>query len=156
VIIDTSETQPRQLRDQLARLYGGPDSTPPMLVNIVSFGFKHGLPLDADLVFDARFLPNPNYVEALRQHDGTHTAVADYVMRWPITKQFVRRVKSIVTWLLPHYVAEGKSQLHICIGCTGGRHRSVVLADELAAALREGDWGVTVHHRDLPRGGSSP
>lgn len=153
-IIDTSDMQPRQLREQLTRLYGGPESTPAMLVNIVSFGFKHGLPLDADLVFDVRFLPNPNYVESLRLHDGTDPAVSDYVLRWPITKQFLRRVRSIITWLLPHYVAEGKTQLQICIGCTGGRHRSVVLASELADSLRQGEWAVRVHHRDLAKGGN--
>jgi UPF0042 nucleotide-binding protein len=153
-IIDTQELTPRQLRDQLAEVYGGPGAVPSMLVSVISFGFKHGVPLDADLVFDVRFLPNPNYVEALREHDGTHPAVASYVLRWPLTRQFLRRLTGLVSWLLPHYVAEGKGQLHIGIGCTGGKHRSVVIASELAAALREANYSVSVHHRDYAKPGN--
>lgn len=153
-IISTQDVTPRQLRDQLATIFGEAGVSPPMLVSIASFGFKHGVPLDADLVFDVRFLPNPNYVEAIRQHDGTHPAVAAYVLRWPVSRQFLRRLISMLSWLLPHYVAEGKAQLHVGIGCTGGRHRSVVIANELAAALRDGTYGISVHHRDIGKGGN--
>jgi len=152
-IIDTSGIQPRELREKITRIYGGQDFGPQLLVNIVSFGFKHGLPLDADLVFDVRFLPNPNYIEALHDLDGTQPAVAEYVLRWPVTNQFLRRIKSLLTWLLPAYLAEGKGQLQVCIGCTGGRHRSVVIAAKLAEALRGGEWRVVVHHRDLNKDG---
>jgi len=154
-IIDTSGMTPRQLREKIARIYGGQADTQRLLVNIVSFGFKHGLPLDADLVFDVRFLPNPNYIEALSPHDGTDPAVAEYVMRWPVTRQFLRRIEGFLVWLLPNYVAEGKTQLQISIGCTGGRHRSVVIAAALADALKGGEWRVVLHHRDLGEGGPS-
>lgn len=154
-IIDTSGMTPRQLRDNIARIYGGEDVGQRLLVNIVSFGFKYGLPLDADLVFDVRFLPNPNYVEALRARDGRDWEVSEYVMRSPVTRQFLRRTRSYLAWLLPNYLAEGKGQLQICIGCTGGRHRSVAIATELADGLRGAEWRVALHHRDLARDGPS-
>lgn len=153
-IIDTQDLTPRQLRDQLAEVFGGPGGVPSMLISVVSFGFKYGVPLDADLVFDVRFLPNPNYVEALRDLDGTAPAVASYVLRWPLARQFLRRLTRFLGWLLPHYVAEGKGQLHVGIGCTGGRHRSVVIAGELAAALRRAKYSVSVHHRDHAKAGN--
>ncbi|MDP2872312.1 MAG: RNase adapter RapZ [Bacillota bacterium] len=155
-IIDTSDMAPRVLRDQLAGVFGDRGGRRPLAVTVTSFGFKHGLPLDADLVFDVRFLPNPNYVASLSDLDGNHPQVAAYVLRWPIVRQFMRRLRGMVSWLLPHYLAEGKSQLQICLGCTGGRHRSVVIANRLAQALREANFSVTVHHRDLSKGGSTP
>jgi UPF0042 nucleotide-binding protein len=155
-IIDTSELTPRVLRDQLAGVFGDRGGRRPLAVTVTSFGFKHGVPLDADLVFDVRFLPNPNYVASLSDLDGNHPQVAAYVQRWPISRQFLRRLRGIVSWLLPHYQAEGKSQLQICLGCTGGRHRSVVMANRLAEALRDANFSVTVHHRDMAKGGNQP
>lgn len=152
-IIDTTEMTPRVLRERLAKIYGSPSGTPSMLVTVVSFGFKHGLPMDADLVFDVRFLPNPNYVTSLAALDGNAPEVESYVLQWPVVRQYLRRLKGLVTWLLPRYVAEGKTQLQICIGCTGGRHRSVVVANSLGQTLRGHNYRVTVHHRDMEKGG---
>jgi UPF0042 nucleotide-binding protein len=153
-IIDTTEMTPRALRERLGNMYGGPGGKAPMMITVVSFGFKNGVPMDADLVFDVRFLPNPNYVAALSSLDGNAPAVEAYVLRWPLTRQYLRRLRGFVTWLLPHYIAEGKTQLQICLGCTGGRHRSVVVANSLAETIRGSDFRVSVHHRDLDKGGA--
>lgn len=153
-IIDTTDMTPRALRERLASIYGGPGGKPEMLITVVSFGFKHGLPMDADLVFDVRFMPNPNYVAALSDLDGSDPEVEAYVFQWPVVRQYLRRLRSFVTWLLPRYVAEGKTQLQICLGCTGGRHRSVVVANNLAETLRGAGYQVTVHHRDMGKGGA--
>jgi UPF0042 nucleotide-binding protein len=153
-IIDTSDMPPRALREQLARIFGGPAGGVKMAINVVSFGFKYGLPIDADLVFDVRFLPNPNYVASLRDLRGNDPGVVQYVLRWPVTRQFMRRLRGLLTWLLPHYVAEGKSQLSVCVGCTGGQHRAVVVADALAEGLRESGHRATVFHRDFEKGGN--
>lgn len=153
-LIDTSEMTPKQLREQLNRVYGGAGGSATLQVVVGSFGFKHGIPMDSDLIFDVRFLPNPNYVEALREYDGNNPAVAAYVLRWPVARHFVRRLRNLVLWLLPHYSAEGKAQLSINIGCTGGRHRSVIVANELAAALQRTRYPVTLHHRDVTKEGS--
>lgn len=148
-IVDTSNLTPQQLRRLLAERFG--EEPEQLLIYLVSFGFKHGLPLDADLVFDVRFLPNPYYVPSLRELGGDEKPVREYVLGWPATRQFLRRLWSFLRFLLPHYVREGKTQLTVAVGCTGGQHRSVVLVDVLAERLRAEGYKVYVQHRDLPR-----
>jgi UPF0042 nucleotide-binding protein len=120
-----------------------------IIVSVVSFGYKYGIPLDSDLVFDVRFLPNPYYVETLKKKSGRDEAVSEYVMRWPETKEFLKRVTDMVEYLIPYYIKEGKTQLVISIGCTGGRHRSVTLAEKLYEALKQNGHRVVVNHRDI-------
>ncbi|MHB9143742.1 MAG: RNase adapter RapZ [Symbiobacteriia bacterium] len=151
VMIDTSELTPSQLREQVVDLFTGDQQLQRLIVTVVSFGFKFGLPMDADLVFDVRFLPNPHYVEGLREYNGRHPAVREYVERWPVTRRFERRLTSLMLFLLPQYISEGKTQLAVGIGCTGGKHRSVVVAENLAAALRERGYSVLTEHRDADR-----
>ncbi|HXZ83467.1 MAG TPA: RNase adapter RapZ [Acidimicrobiales bacterium] len=151
VVIDTSETNVHELRARLVELFGERESTEAMETAIVSFGFKNGLPLEADLVFDARFLPNPHWIDALRAHSGLDQDVHDYVVSSPEAVEFLGRIADLVTFLLPYYCREGKSYVSIAIGCTGGRHRSVVLAEELATRLRADGFDPTVHHRDVNR-----
>lgn len=148
-IIDTTDMTPQALRDEIIKLYGRDKELHPLIVNVVSFGFKHGLPLDADLVFDVRFLPNPQYVKSLRSLDGSDPMVDEYVFKWPISNKFMRRLYSFISFLLPHYISEGKSQLTVAIGCTGGQHRSVAVANRLAEFLRERHHAVVVEHRDV-------
>jgi UPF0042 nucleotide-binding protein len=120
-----------------------------MAINIVSFGFKHGIPLDADMVFDVRFLPNPHWVQSLRPLTGAHAEVYDYVMKWPVTQKFVQKLNELIEFLIPHYIKEGKAQLVIAIGCTGGCHRSVAVAIQLNEYLRVRRHRVTLEHRDI-------
>jgi len=147
-IIDTTDMKPADLRKEIARSYLV-ESEPLMNVTVISFGFKNGLPLDADLVFDIRFLPNPHYVETLRPHTGEDKAVMDYVFKWPVARQFMKRLHDLISFLLPHYVKEGKSQLIVGIGCTGGRHRSVAVAIRLGEFIRKKGFPVVVEHRDI-------
>ena len=151
VVIDTSETNVHELRDRLVEMFAGREATGEMETSVVSFGFKHGLPLEADLVFDARFLPNPHWIDALRPHSGLDEDVRDYVMSSPEAVEFLARIGDLVAFLLPYYAREGKSYVSVAIGCTGGRHRSVVLAEALAARLRAQGFALDVHHRDLKR-----
>ena len=152
VVIDTSNLNVHQLRDRLRALFAGGPSEHSLQANIVSFGFKHGLPLDVDLVFDCRFLPNPHWVESLRPLPGTDAKVKRYVMKQAETGAFLRELERLFSLLLPAYVREGKSYLSIGVGCTGGHHRSVVLAEELARVLERLGFPARVHHRDLERG----
>jgi UPF0042 nucleotide-binding protein len=146
-IIDTSDLGPRQLRERLLEIFGeGPSAG--MTVHVLTFGFKHGLPLDADLVIDVRFLPNPHYVPSLRDATGSDEDVKAYVLQWPVTQRFLQLFGALCDFLLPQYAAEGKSQVTLAIGCTGGRHRSVVVGDWLAERLRGQGFSVLVHHRD--------
>lgn len=147
-IIDTTALAPQGLRERLTRIFTGEGSFPGLAVNLVSFGFKHGIPLDADLVLDVRFLPNPYYVASLRPLSGNNQKVREYVLKWPLTTQFIERMEDFVRFLLPHYSTEGKKQLTVAIGCTGGRHRSIVIANRLAETLRTAGHPVTVDHRD--------
>lgn len=148
-ILDTSGMAPADLRAELVALFGEPfQRRHPLTVTIASFGFKHGSPLDADLVFDVRFLRNPHYVDALRPFDGRDARVEKYVMDDERTGCFLDRLYDLVGWSLPHYVSEGKAYLTIAVGCTGGRHRSVVVAEKLAAFVRERGYPVFVQHRD--------
>ena len=152
VVLDTSDLPLRDLRERLfARLGEAQPGT--MTIQIISFGYKFGIPLEADLVFDTRFLQNPYYVPELRDHSGLTSPVRDYVMSQPEARTFLDHVEALLTFGIPAFEAEGKSRLTIGIGCTGGRHRSIVLAEELAAWLRaEGHGPVEVFHRELERG----
>lgn len=150
-ILDTTDLAPQDLRRAVIELFAGDGGQGRMFVTLVSFGFKHGLPLDADLVFDVRFLPNPNYVAGLRELSGEDERVRGYVFRWPVTRAFMRRLIGLVDFLLPQYIAEGKTQLVVAIGCTGGQHRSVAVANRLADVLQRRGYTVLRQHRDLQR-----
>ncbi|MFN3652405.1 MAG: RNase adapter RapZ [Armatimonadota bacterium] len=151
-VIDTSDHTPRSLSQLLTELFG--DETrvgTGLVITIVSFGFKHGLPLDADLVFDVRFLANPHYVRELRWQDGRQTEVAEYIRQDPLTRPFLDRLSELVDFSIPPYMAEGKAYLTIAIGCTGGRHRSVMVAEDLAGFLRGRGYEPLVQHRDIKK-----
>jgi UPF0042 nucleotide-binding protein len=150
VIIDTTDLNVNQLRERLIDLFMG-DSGEPMQISVVSFGFKHGLPLDVDNVFDVRFLPNPNWVDALKDLSGLDPPVRDYVLGQPQGADFASRIDELFGFLLPQYAGEGRSYLSVAIGCTGGRHRSVVLAEELAQRIRDRGYDPAVYHRDIDR-----
>ena len=148
VVVDTSDLNVHQLRDRLLDLFAR-ESEAPLQTSIVSFGYKHGLPLDVDLVFDCRFLPNPHWVDGLRPLTGLDEPVQQYVGSQPETGDFLKRLDDLLELLLPAFVKEGKSYLSIGVGCTGGRHRSVYLAEELGAILRKRGFQPMVQHRDL-------
>lgn len=152
LIIDTSRLSSSKFRSKLTQMYASDRDISRFAIAIVSFGFKHGLPTDSDMVFDVRFLPNPQYVESLRPLDGRETAVAQYVFGSPLTQNYLRRLTTFLEFLIPHFVEEGKSQLVVAIGCTGGRHRSVSIAERLAANLRRRNHTVLVEHRDIDKG----
>ncbi len=152
VVVETSELNVHELRDRLRELFGElPSLTSGLQISIVSFGYKHGLPLDVDLVFDCRFLPNPHWIDSLRPLPGTNPTVREYVLTQPETGQFVEQLEQLFELLLPAYVREGKSYLSVGLGCTGGRHRSVVIAEELGAVLDRLGYLATIHHRDIDR-----
>lgn len=153
LVLDTTLLTPQQLRTELQAHYAAPGWKQKLSVRVVSFGFKHGLPLDADLVFDVRFLPNPYYVPELRHHPGTTEAVREYVLKWPLAQEFLTRIVALIEWLIPHYIEEGKSSLVIAIGCTGGRHRSVVIANRLREML-QAKHELYLQHRDISLGGT--
>lgn len=150
VVVDTSELNVHQLRDRLLDLFMR-DAEVGMQTSVVSFGYKHGLPLDVDLVFDCRFLPNPHWVDNLRPLTGLDQPVRDYVLDQPDTKEFLSRLEELLELLLPAYVREGKSYLTLAVGCTGGNHRSVVIAEEIGAILRRRGFSPTISHRDIQR-----
>jgi UPF0042 nucleotide-binding protein len=149
-VIDTSDYTPRALALLFRELFADEPQTP-LSITVLSFGFKYGLPLDADLVFDVRFLANPHYVRELRWHDGRDEAVRQYVQTDPITEPFLCRLNDLVSFTIPHYMAEGKAYLTIAIGCTGGRHRSVFVAEELAQFLRSKGYEPLIQHRDAKK-----
>ncbi len=151
VIIDTTGLNVHELRDKINSLFGQPSPTSGLTVNIISFGYKHGLPLDADLVFDCRFLPNPHWVDELRPLSGRHRKVRGYVLNSPGAEQFLGKLRQLLGFMLPGFVKEGRHYLTIAVGCTGGRHRSVVVSDEIARYLREKGFPATVVHRDLEK-----
>lgn len=150
-IIDTSHMKPSVLKEKIALLIAQKDAAK-MVVTFMSFGFKYGIPIDADLVFDVRFLPNPYYVDSLRPQTGKDSEVAQYVMKWSETKQFLEKITDLLDFLIPQYIREGKSQLVIGIGCTGGRHRSVAISEYLYNTFR-GHENCQVAHRDIKKGG---
>ena len=153
VVVDTSDLNVHELRDRLRELFGDSTRTGTGLqTSIVSFGYKHGLPLDVDLVVDCRFLPNPHWIEELRPLSGTDRKVRGYVMRQPETEAFLAELERLFALLLPAYVREGKAYLSIGVGCTGGQHRSVVIAEELGKVLERLGFDANVHHRDVDGG----
>ena len=151
-IIDTSQMLTRELRSEILKIFVENKNYKNLYVTILSFGFKYGIPGDADLVFDVRFLPNPNYIQDLRPMSGNDAPVRDYVMSSETARKFLDKLVDMVQFLIPNYVAEGKNQLVIGIGCTGGKHRSVTLANALYYALeQEEGYGLKIEHRDIEK-----
>jgi len=150
-IVDTSYLLPRQLKIKIHDLFSEDAAFNRFLVNIMSFGFKNGIPAEADLVFDVRFLPNPFYDPALKPQSGLDPDVRDFVMRHDISARFMESLLNMLHMLIPHYISEGKNQLIVAIGCTGGRHRSVAIASDLHRALTQRDQAAEVVHRDIGR-----
>ena len=152
LVIDTSKFNVHELQahltDRFQKRSGGDRS---ILVSCVSFGYKHGVPEDADLVFDVRFLPNPHFVPEFRPLTGRHLRVAKYIRSFPQTQEFISRISELLVYLLPHYIHEGKSYLTISFGCTGGQHRSVMIAEDVSKRLRKAGYKVKVVHRDSPK-----
>jgi RNase adapter protein RapZ len=151
LIVDTSALNVHELRDRLRELFSEHAIDGTLHVNVVSFGYKHGLPIDLDLVFDCRFLPNPHWVDELRPLTGLDPSVQEYVLARPETEPFLAQLDSLLGLTLPGYEREGKAYLSIGVGCTGGRHRSVVVAEQLGQRLRGHGYRVAVHHRDVER-----
>ena len=150
-VIDTSKFNVHELRAHITERFREKSSEKAILVSSVSFGFRHGVPEDADLVFDVRFLPNPHFVPEFRPLTGRHPRVAKYIRSFPQTKEFIQRISELLVYLLPHYINEGKSYLTIGFGCTGGQHRSVMIAEEVGKHLRQAGYRVKVVHRDSPK-----
>jgi UPF0042 nucleotide-binding protein len=150
VVVDTTDLNVHQLRERLTSLFADPEQQT-MQTSVVSFGYKHGIPLDVDNVFDCRFLPNPHWVDELRPLTGLDDPVKEYVLGQPATSKFLEQIGGLLDLLLPEYEKEGKSYLTFAVGCTGGRHRSVVLATELARLIEERGLTPTVQHRDIDR-----
>lgn len=152
VVVDTTDLNVHQLRQRLTELFATPeDEHQAMRTSVVSFGYKHGIPLDVDTVLDCRFLPNPHWVDELRPLTGLDDPVRAYVLEQPETKEFLDRLGDLFDLLLPAYVKEGKSYLTVAVGCTGGNHRSVVLAQEVARLMADRGFNPTVNHRDIAR-----
>ena len=148
-VIDTTNLLTRELKAELDKIFVSNQNYNSLMVNVMSFGFKHGIPQDEDLVFDVRFLPNPFYIEELKQKTGLDKEVQDYVMGFAEAHEFLDKLTDMIRFLIPNYVKEGKYQLVIAIGCTGGQHRSVTLANGLYQRLKDqGDYGLTLRHRD--------
>lgn len=150
-IIDTSTLLTRELKQELEKIFVMDETFSNLMVTVLSFGFKYGIPADADLVFDVRFLPNPYYDEELRPLTGNDEAIQKYVMGFDAAKEFLKKLVDMVKFLIPNYILEGKNRLVIAVGCTGGKHRSVTLANELFKALDGNDYGVKIEHRDIEK-----
>ncbi|BDG45838.1 RNase adapter RapZ [Parageobacillus sp. KH3-4] len=149
IIYDTSDLKPRELREKILQQFSS-HAQQTFTVNVMSFGFKYGVPIDADLVFDVRFLPNPHYIDHMRPKTGLDEEVSSYVLKWGETQKFLEKLIDLLTFMLPHYKREGKSQLVIAIGCTGGQHRSVAIAEYIARHFAN-DYKTHVSHRDMER-----
>ena len=148
-VFDTSSLLVRELREELIRVFVDDEKYNSLIVSVMSFGFKNGIPHDADLVFDVRFLPNPYYIDELKNLTGNDKPVSDYVLSFPQTTEFRKMLSSMIRFLIPYYVDEGKNQLVIAIGCTGGQHRSVTIANCLYEDLKDhGDYALKIYHRD--------
>lgn len=148
-VIDTSNLLTRELKEEMDRIFVRNEEYNSLIVTILSFGFKNGIPVDADLVFDVRFLPNPFYIDELKNKTGNDKEVRDYVMSFPEASDFLQKLVDMLQFLIPNYIKEGKHQLVIGIGCTGGRHRSVTLANELYTCMKEqGSYSLKLYHRD--------
>lgn len=151
-IIDTSQLLTRELRGELEKIFVKNQDYKSLFITILSFGFKYGIPADSDLVFDVRFLPNPYYVEGLRAKSGNDREIQDYVLQFKEAHEFLEKLTDMVRFLIPNYIAEGKNQLVVSIGCTGGKHRSVTLANELYKRLCDSsDYGIKIEHRDIEK-----
>ena len=150
VVIDSTQFNVHELRNFITRRFKNPDRHP-MLISVVSFGYKYGVPVDADLIFDVRFLPNPHFVPVLRKFSGRDAKVRRFIRSFPQTGEFLRRMESLLAYLMPHYIEEGKSYLTIAFGCTGGKHRSVMLAEEIKKALEKRKYATKVFHRDIDK-----
>lgn len=149
-IIDTSQILARELKNQLDKIFVQNQVFKSLMITVLSFGFKYGIPADSDLVFDVRFLPNPYYLDELRPLSGNDSPVSDYVMNFDAAKQFIDKLEDMVKFLIPNYILEGKNQLVVSIGCTGGKHRSVTLANELYRRLsKTEEYGIRLEHRDI-------
>lgn len=151
-IVDTSNMTANQLKNEIGKAYSEGFAPPSITITALSFGFKEGIPIDADLVFDVRFLPNPFYIEALRPMTGNDEPVQAYVMAFEESKKFLEKLLDMLIFLIPQYVKEGKNQLTVGIGCTGGKHRSVTLTNKMAEALKSSGFRVVVVHRDVNKG----
>lgn len=151
-ILDTSQLLTRELKAELDKIFVKDQAFKSLIISILSFGFKYGIPADADLVFDVRFLPNPYYVDALRPQSGLDPSVSGYVMGFEAARIFADKLEDMIRFLIPNYIEEGKNQLVIAVGCTGGKHRSVTLAQELYGRLASGEgYGIRVEHRDIEK-----
>jgi UPF0042 nucleotide-binding protein len=148
-IIDTSDVTPRQLKIELEKLYVSGEKFDSLVITVISFGFKYGIPIDADMVFDVRFLPNPFYVEDLKRYSGNEEKVRNYVLKWPEAGEFIKKIDDLLEFLIPNYIKEGKSRLIIGVGCTGGRHRSVVIANAIYQNLKSHGHTVLISNRDI-------
>ena len=151
VIIDTSKFNVHELRSHIIEKFQEGTNNNTILVSCVSFGFKNGVPNDADLVFDVRFLPNPHFVPEFRPLTGRHPKVAAYIRQFPQTQEFIDRISELLVYLMPHYIREGKSYLTVAFGCTGGQHRSVMIAEDVAKRLARAGYKIKAQHRDSPK-----
>jgi UPF0042 nucleotide-binding protein len=150
-IINTSKFNVHELRETIHRTFRGQRRAPEILIQVNSFGYRHGVPSDSDLVFDVRFLPNPNYIPAFKHLSGKHPSVARYIRSFPQTTEFIARITDLLVYLIPHYIAEGKSYLTISFGCTGGHHRSVLIASEIRKRLTSAGFRAKEAHRDVKK-----
>ncbi|HLH19310.1 MAG TPA: RNase adapter RapZ [Bryobacteraceae bacterium] len=150
LIVNTSKFTVHELREYIAERFRGEGDTSKIMIYVTSFGYRHGLPPDSDLVFDVRFLPNPNYIPKFKPLTGTDPDVARYIRSFPQTQEFIERISDLLIYLLPHYIREGKSYLTIAFGCTGGQHRSVMIAGEIQKRLAAAGFKAKVNHRDMP------
>jgi UPF0042 nucleotide-binding protein len=150
LVIDSTQFNVHELRNFITRRFKSPDRHT-MLISVVSFGYKYGVPVDADLIFDVRFLPNPHFVPALRKFTGRDAKVRRFIRSFPQTGEFLKRMESLLAYLMPHYIEDGKSYLTIAFGCTGGKHRSVMLAEEIKKALEKRKYASKVFHRDIEK-----
>lgn len=151
-VLDTSQLLTRDLREELEKIFIQNGDFRSLMITILSFGFKYGIPVDSDLVFDVRFLPNPYYVPELRELTGKDEPVHDFVMGYEVSRTFIDKLEDLIRFLIPNYIEEGKTQLIISVGCTGGKHRSVTLAEELYARLKDSEeYGIRIEHRDMQK-----
>ena len=153
-MIDTSHLLTRELKEEIDRIFVENAEYNSLMVTVMSFGFKHGIPADSDLVLDVRFLPNPFYIEELKHKTGNDREVQEYVMGFPEAEEFMTKLTDMLRFLIPNYVREGKYRLVVSIGCTGGKHRSVTLANELYRRMKDkGKYGIKLYHRDVNQQG---
>lgn len=148
-VIETTNITAKQLREELTKIYVTGEKFESLIITVMSFGFKYGIPLDCDLVFDVRFLPNPYYIEELKSHSGNEDCIKNYVLKWSEANEFLNKIDGLLEFLIPYYIKEGKTQLVIGIGCTGGRHRSVVISNAIYENLKKNNHTVHIDHRDI-------